>query len=111
MPRVLAERDGEPQLERHIESRRRRRRAVERHTRQIMERVPTGTKQLNDPVEPPLTARQLYGRPRRQTERAQTRDEREIQPLVATVVRDVKEGVVARVQRLRFAFTFPRLAA
>lgn len=35
--RLLAERDGEPQLERHIESRRGRRQAIDRHTRQVVE--------------------------------------------------------------------------
>jgi hypothetical protein len=56
MLRVLAERDGEPQLERHIESGRGRRHAVKRHTRQIVERVTAGTKEMNDAVESPLTA-------------------------------------------------------
>jgi len=56
--------DRQAQLERHVESRRGRRRSVQTDARKIVERVAARAEQADDAIQSSLAAGQLYGRAR-----------------------------------------------
>src|SRR5215510_13321307 len=86
--------DSQAQLEGHIEARHP---ASHVHAAQIVEGIVAGGDQLDDPVEPGIGAGQLQRRARSEAESTEPGDESQEQLLVARVVGNVQEGVVARV--------------
>src|SRR5262249_11406820 len=87
--------DRQPQLEGHVEARRPA--PPDLDQAQVVERIAAGGYRLEDAVRPRIRPGELEGCARPETEAAQPGDEREEQVLVARIVRNVQEGVVARV--------------
>ena len=86
--------DGESSLERHVESRCA---AAELNPAEIVEGIPTGRDELQDPVQTACGPRDLERSSRAEPEAAKARDERQEQGLVALIVGDVQKDVFRRV--------------
>jgi len=91
----LLQRHGETELEWHIESWRCRRCRIEFDTREVMEGVPASAEEVDDPLEPALTTRDLECGARNQCEAAESGEEREEQLLVLCIVGNVEERGIA----------------
>jgi hypothetical protein len=101
-------RDRQPELKWHVETRSGRRRAIERDTRKIVERVAALPDKLVDAFQPPPAARYLHCSSRNQSESAQPGDERKKQPLVPFVVGNIKKSIPGMPKRSRAPATRAR---
>lgn len=94
--RNLRPRDYEPQLERHVKTRRARSSRTKLHPRKVMKGITAAPDQHKDPIQAPLTTRKLYGRTWNKSESAEAGNQRKVQILVRSVVGDVDESRVSR---------------
>lgn len=88
---AVSDRDGKPYLEGHVESRHAIR---ELDPAEIVKRVVAGLDQFKNAVEASSMAWNLERRSRAQAEGAEASDECQEEVLIASIVRDVQEGVV-----------------
>ena len=86
--------DGESDLEGHVESRCT---IGELNPAEVVEGIPTGRDQLQDSVETACGPGDLECGSRAEPETAKTRDERQEEGFVASVIRNVEKGVVGRI--------------
>src|SRR2546422_9912131 len=82
---------SKPHFERHVESRDA---SCELNPTEGVEAIPARRDQVEDAIEPPRGTRDLERGPRAEPEGAETSDQRDEQPFVARIVRDVEEGVL-----------------
>ena len=82
---------SQPHFERHVESRDA---SSELNPTEVVEGIPARRDQFEDAIEPPRGTRDLERGPRAEPEGAETSDQRDEQPFVARIVRDVEEGVL-----------------
>lgn len=108
-PLHLLQRHGETELERHVEPGRRGRRRIELDSRKVVERIAATTEEMEDPLQPALTSRDLKGGVRNQRESAQSGQERQKELFVLSVVGKVEE--FASGSRRRHGFADGRRAA
>jgi hypothetical protein len=81
-------------FERHVEPGCRRRRAINRHTREVMKRIPTLAQKTYDALQTSGTSWNLERRSGNQSKGAEAGDERQIHGFVVTVVGNVDERIV-----------------
>src|SRR2546428_12160317 len=82
---------SKPHFERHVESRDA---SGELNPTEVVEGIPARRDQFEDAIEPPRGAWDLERGPRAEPEGAETSDQRDEQPFVARIVRDVEKGVL-----------------
>src|SRR2546425_9318700 len=82
---------SKPHFERHVESRDA---SSELNPTEVVEGIPARRDQFEDAIEPPCGTRDLERGPRAEPEGAETSDQRDEQPFVVRIVRDVEEGVL-----------------
>ena len=82
------------QLEGHVEARHP---SPHVDAAQIVEGIAAGGDQLDDPIQSRIGSGQLQGRARSEAKSTEPRDESQKQLLITNIVKNVQEGIVARV--------------